>query len=389
MFRTRLRSCDNKGAFAMPQAVSGVQRLLIQCGAIFWFALLLFGLLGLAVVAVLPWWMIGLVLVAGLLLGSLIYLPRWLMRRRDPTFRPRWTFFVHAIGGVLAASGLAALPVYYMAYWVNSGPTSLPLATLSNGKKTVVFQGMQHVASEDFYKSVVFDLEKALTEGYVLFYEGVQPVPGRPDLDEWFNKTLLGTDKNLSAGYTQLAKSCGLTFQLPLFDPLLADKAINPARHVTADVTYLDLKTEFERLSSTDPAFAEAFAAHRAMKKADDEDPMMSLLAVVGNASQDQKQLIGILCRGVLGMAISGAIGDKDDPMERIILDFRNRALARSVAESPADKIYITYGAAHFPGFLKELKALDPAFNVQSVRWVRPMSIQSEPLAPRDWLNPK
>lgn len=57
--------------------------------------------------------------------------------------------------------------------------TAVPLATLSNGQKTVVFQGMQHVASEDFFKSVVFDLEKALVDGYTLFYEGVLPDKGK------------------------------------------------------------------------------------------------------------------------------------------------------------------------------------------------------------------
>ena len=84
-------------------------------------------------------------------------------------------------------------------------------------------------------------------------------------------------------------------------------------------------------------------------------------------------------------MAISGVVGDKADPVERIILDFRNRALARSVADASADKIYITYGAAHFPGFLKDLQALDPAFKVTSLRWVRPMSLQDEPQAPANY----
>jgi hypothetical protein len=78
----------------------------------------------------------------------------------------------------LKSSGklLASLPIYYLAFWVQTGPTAVPLVTFSNGQKNVVFQGMQHVASEDFYKSVVFDLEKALVDGYTLFYEGVHPI---------------------------------------------------------------------------------------------------------------------------------------------------------------------------------------------------------------------
>lgn len=365
----------------MGETVSTFQRFVIRLGAVFWFALLLFGLSGLAIIHVLPWWMIALVVAAGVLIGLVTYLPRWIVRRGNPDFSPRTAVAAHVVGGVLVAMGLAALPIYYMAFWVTSGPSALPLATLSNGKKTVVFQGMQHVGSEDFYKSVVFDLEKALTEGYTLFYEGVQPVPDRPDLTQWFNETLVGSKKDLSAGYTQLADSCGLTFQLTYFEPLLADKAIHPAKHVTADVSYLDMKTEYDRLMREDPAFAQAIAA-RAAKKQDDDDSTLTILAAVGKANRDQKRLIGILCRGVMGMSIAGTIGKKDKTMERVILDFRNRALARFVAGSAADKIYITYGAAHFPGFLADLQTLDPAMKVQSLRWVRPMSLADEPQAP-------
>ncbi len=175
--------------------ISWGQRLGIQLGAIFWFALLLFGTLGFAVVGVLPWWMMALVALAGMVLGLVTYLPRWLIRRNNPAFSPRWTMLKHVVGGMLAMTGIIAVPFIYLTYWVTSGPVALPLATLSDGKKTIVFQGMQHVGSEDFYKSVVFDLEKALTEGYTLFYEGVQPVPGRPDLDRWFNETLLAPRK--------------------------------------------------------------------------------------------------------------------------------------------------------------------------------------------------
>jgi len=57
-------------------------------------------------------------------------------------------------------------------------------AERASGQKTAVFQGMQHIGSEDFYKSVVFDLEQALADGYTLFYEGVTPMAGRPDLTD-------------------------------------------------------------------------------------------------------------------------------------------------------------------------------------------------------------
>jgi hypothetical protein len=171
---------------------------------------------------------------------------------------------------------------------------------------------------------------------------------------------------------------------LNYFQSIAADMAIHPARHVTADVSYAEMKTEYDRLMGEDPAFATDMAAWQAKAKdADGGDDFGPLVAAMAGTTPGQKNLIGIVCRGILGMAISGALGDENTPTSRIIIDFRNRALARFVADSKADKIYITYGAAHFPGFFAELQRLDPAFSIRSIKGVRPMVLPDEPnLAP-------
>jgi hypothetical protein len=351
-----------------------------------WLALVLFALAGLLVVGKLPLWIVGLVIAAGVALGALLFLPRWLAKRRDPAYSPGRSFGAFALAGALGMVGLASLPVFYLAFWVQSGPTAVPLATLSNGQRTVVFQGMQHIGSEDFYKSVIFDLEQALAHGYTLFYEGVTPVDGRPDLTDWFNQTLRGSKQDLSASYKKMAGECGLSFQLNYFDPIKADMAIHPSRHVTADANFLEMKNEYDRLLREDPAFAAAMAAKAAKSKratSDGGDPFAVFLGAVNRATPEQKKLAGIVCRGVLGMAVSGALGEENDPANRVIVDFRNRTLARFVAESKSDKIYITYGAAHFPGFFAELQKRDPKFAIRSVKGVRPMTLPDEPnLAP-------
>lgn len=352
----------------------------------FWLALALFALAGLMVVGQLPAWIIGAVLGAGVLLGALLWLPRWWLARRRPGYAAGRSLAAFALAGALLSLGLVSLPVWALAFWVQSGPTAVPLATLSNGQKTVVFQGMQHVGSEDFYKAVVFDLEQALADGYTLFYEGVMPVDGRPDLSDWFNQTLRGSKQDLSAGYKQMAGQCGLSFQLEYFDAIKADMAIHPSRHLTADANFLEMKTEYDRLLREDSGFAAAMAARAAkaeVPQSDGADPFTLFLGIVQGATPAQKRLAGIVCRGVLGMAVSGALGAQNDPTQRVILDFRNRTLARFVDESTADKIYITYGAAHFPGFVAELQKRDPKFVVRSVKGVRPMTLPDEPqLAP-------
>jgi len=351
-----------------------------------WLGLILFALAGWMVVGKLPLWIVGLVITAGVALGALLFVPRWLAKRCDPAYSAGRSFGSFALASALGMLGLVSLPVFYLAFWVQSGPTAVPLATLSNGQKTVVFQGMQHIGSEDFYKSVVFDLEQALTDGYTLFYEGVMPVDGRPDLTTWFNETLRGSKQDLSAGYKQMAEQCGLSFQLNYFDPIKADMAIHPSRHITADANFLEMKTEYDRLMREGPGFAAAMAAKAAKaKKAQpgSGDPFGGALEYLAQATPEQKKLAGIVCRGVLAMAVSGALGEEKDPASRVILDFRNKTLARFVADSQSDKIYITYGAAHFPGFFAELQKRDPAFTLRSVKGVRPMTLPDEPnLAP-------
>jgi hypothetical protein len=114
-------------------------------------------------------------------------------------------------------------------------------------------------------------------------------------------------------------------------------------------------------------------------RKDSSADEFATLVDAMAGTAPGQKKLIGIVCRGVLGMATSGTLGDENNPTNRIILDFRNRALARFVAESTADKIYITYGAAHFLGFFAELQRLDPGFSIRSIKGVRSMVLPDRP----------
>ena len=41
---------------------------------------------------------------------------------------------------------------------------------------------------------------------------------------------------------------------------------------------------------------------------------------------------------------------------------------------------YLTYGAAHFPGFFAELQQRHPKFAIRSVKSIRPMALPDEPI---------
>lgn len=345
-------------------------RIAIGARAILWFLLAVLGLLGLPVALAWPGPLLGGATILALLLAALLTGGWWLLKgRRRRGARPGRAYVRTVIALLLASLALVGAPVYWFSFEVNARPSALPQVTLSNGRKTVVYQAMVHVGSEAFYKSVVYDLEKALSEGYTLFYEGVQPSPGEGD--RWFSEYLAGGG-DLSANYRMLGSVCELQFQLDYFGLLAPDMKAHPERHVAADVTTLDMKREFERLAQADPAFAARVKKRDAVPndpKAASPDPLDVFMGKAAAATPEQRNILGILCRGVVNLALADSPGS--GALEPVVLDFRNRNLAGLIARHPAEKIYITYGAAHLPGVIALLRAQDPAWRVVSTKWQR------------------
>lgn len=352
------------------------RRLAIGISSVLLFLLIVLCALALPVLLVWPLWILGAIGLAALLVAGLIHLVRRLLARSGNP--PGLAAFAGTAAIVfMSLSAAAAFPIYFFAYLVDARPTVMPLATLSDGRKTVQFQGMQHIGAELFYKGVVYDLETALTEDYVLFYEGVQPVDGRPELTTWFDSLITG-GTDLSDSYRKLAESCGMTFQLEYFKTLLPDMKARPERHVTADVTYLDLKSEYDRLVAEDAEFAAAVETDNAETSADsnDEGLLAGYFSLVEAGTPEQKRLLGLMCRGFFSYGFS----QKKAPraLDRVILDYRNTRLARMIADAPQDKVYVTYGAAHLPGVIAELQKIDPQWEVLTVRWSRAIANPEE-----------
>jgi hypothetical protein len=216
-------------------------------------------------------------------------------------------------------------------------------------------------------------VEKALSEGYVIYYEGVQT--GSPESKAFFGQfadELTGGGKDLEATYKSIGEVCGMAFQLDYFGLLEADKAAHPERHVMADVDALEMKAEYERLLREYPAFAKAHANDFKPKPATDDDALaLRVLQWLKDGSASQRALGGIACRGLWTLLLAPSAPKAPGPMDAVALDFRNRALAQRIMEDPRERIFITYGANHLPGLLAELRKRDPRWAVGSVKWLR------------------
>jgi len=134
----------------------------------------------------------------------------------------------------------------------------------------------------------------------------------------------------------------------------------------------VNLDTRQGDIAKADPSFAAAVAKKRKAdnSSASEDDIFDWIGSSMKESTEGQQYVTGVLCRGIVSRTFSSS-GPKDNPLHPVILDFRNRYLAKRIVESPADKIYITYGGAHLPGVVEELRKLNPNWKLVSIKWMR------------------
>lgn len=246
---------------------------------------------------------------------------------------------------------------------------------------------MIHVAADSYYRSVIYDLDKALSEGYVIYYESVRPDEGG---DVWL-KRYVTHGAELSANYESLAHLCGLKFQIEYFDLLKADMQANPERHITADVSTGEMKAQFDRLMASNPGFAAQIQAKEANTQSEAKmignlNDLNRILGWLKTSTPGQKEIAGTVCRAAISMTTRSA-DRSNSPLDAVIIDFRNRALADLVMQDPHDRIFTTYGAAHLAGLYSLLRQADPKWKIEAVKWMRPIE-RTEKLRGRLQLAP-
>lgn len=351
----------------------------IRINTILWFVLILGFLLSLPIIFDLAVWMLAVVLV----IATILAIPTaWLWRvafdrSHETSFRKHWIQSSAALLCMLSV--LVAAPIYYLAVITETRPLIFPQATLSNGQKTVVFQGMMHIASENFFKSVIYDVEKALADGYIIYYEAVQT--STPESKEFFSKlsSALTGNTDLAGAYKSIGETCGLKFQSDYFALLESDMKERPERHVIADVDAIELKHEYERLMQSDPEFSKAHADDfKSVPEKDSSQATAGMVEWLQSGTKGQKSLAGIVCRGIITLAYAPQESSKPGKFDPLILDFRNRALARRIIEDSNDKIFITYGAKHLTGVFDLLKQQDQNWTVSTVKWIRTVEIPNK-----------
>lgn len=346
------------------------QEMSIRLHTLAWVALVVLFLIGLPMLlAVSP-----LVPAAVFACGALLAVGmRWLWLRMRGRARTRRALGAAAAAGGLLLTGLTALPLYWLVLQPALNPLLMPRVTMTDGRRTLVFQGMAHIGSALFYRSVAFDMLRAREAGSVLYFEGV--LGGTPEAKAWFD-TAVGAGVGLNEDYARIARVCGLHFQNDFLNALIRDSGPHPERTVDADVSETEMMLEWQRLVAQTPQLADDLARAHAGAEGGPSglDRVADMLDRVGPR---QQPFVGAACRGLITYALGRP--ESPDVLNPVVLDFRNRKLAERVMASPADALYLVYGAGHLPGFVEELRRLDPAWKISGATWST--AIQSPDLA--------
>lgn len=352
-------------------------------GGIVVFVLSFFALIGIATVAVAANSLrpLLLFLIMGVFLGAItalvIRLFRRLFHRQAPRSASLRTWLKASAIWTALLLALASVPLLVATNINSSRPLAMPRITLTDGKKQVVFQGMVHVGSEPFYQGVIFDLLQAADEGYVLFFEGVRP--GAPENQERLNELLGTRGVDLSQVYDSMAQGCNLEFQNNYFSVFRDDMQNDPARFVVADITVDEMMAEWDRLLAEQPELAAAQAPIRSAEDVDRTDEQgATVLDGLSELTPGQRRLAALACQAFFNVSL-GSEGRSQKPFqERVVLDFRNRHLADQILSHPGDRIYITYGNAHFPGVYALLRQADPNWRITDVQWRQAIEDRAE-----------
>lgn len=222
----------------------------------------------------------------------------------------------------------------------------MPQYILKSDEKTLVFQGMSHVASEAFYQEVREDIRKAKENNYVLFFEGVRP--GSKKNKEKFDQALWVS--LTPETYEILANLYGVVSQdNESFLGIENNKDFNVDLDINQIVEIYEAKTSEnpkEESMTQSGSQQENTTIYNiddtALKSLEDLNPRELFIMRYFNQS-----IMNFMIKHASVRDFVLSLVGKEDIFS-VILDERNKHLAKEIINSEETKIFIIYGLMHF-----------------------------------------
>ena len=243
-------------------------------------------------------------------------------------------------------------------------PAKMPQFTISNWKKTVVFQAMSHIASPNFYNQIKNEIINYKKKWYVYFYEWVKP--GTKENSKNFNKAIwIKFDKNLYKNFSKLYWVVNQDNSIFLW--LVNDKDFNVDLSLNEIMKLYNDKVKEKNVEK---------------KQLPNEviDINKQVINSLAKLNPKELSIIRFINKALLNLImkndnIQNSIMNNfsNKTLFDVILKQRNKHIVENIYSNPSDKIFITYWLMHFNWVLDLLKQKDPNWKIIKIKYFYPI----------------
>lgn len=258
---------------------------------------------------------------------------------------------------------LFSLIGWFWYYQNELSPAKMPTYTLTNGEKTLIFQWMSHIGTQNFYNQVQELIKTYKTNDFVLYFEWVRP--GSEKNHEQLNKALwVKFDQDT---YKHMSQLYGLVKQdNSIFLWLVNNKDFN------IDISVDDIIGKYQNIKTS-----------AGITERNYENPLDVNELIVSELSQlNDKQLkilqyinkafINIIIKSnSLQRIIQNNFANKE--LFEVILNERNKVIAEEIIFSEHTNIITIYGLLHFEWVFELLKQNDIKWRITHIDYLHPL----------------
>ena len=297
-----------------------------------------------------------------LILSFFIYLAWKKLRKKEAlNFNEYIKLFIYKVCLFIY---ITIIVIWGFAYYNNSiNPAKMPEYTISNWKKTVVFQAMSHIAKKDFYNQISKNIRDFKTSSGVYFYEWVKP---------WSKESSQKFDEALWVNFTpdlykHMSKLYGVTFQDNNdFLWLVNNLDFNVDLNLDQIVEIYEKKVKTSNVKKIEnPQIINASE---------------QILNELSSLNDKELQILIYVNQAILNVIIKNDTEAKElltyiwnTDLFSVILEDRNKNLVNSIIKSDYNKIYITYWLLHFEWMYKLLQDNDKNWSIVNTRYFFPI----------------
>ena len=262
---------------------------------------------------------------------------------------------------------LLLILMWWFTYYQNEiDPATMPIYTISNWEKTIVFQSMSHIWTKKFYNNVVENIKKYKKRDFVLFFEWVRP--WTKENANWFDKAIwvkFNQDlyKNFSKLYWVIPQDNRKFLWLVNYKDFNIDLSIDDIMEIYNKKIKSDVKNK---------------------KKLDNKkeiiDVWEDLIVFISELSPRQLSILRYINKSILNFIIkndtvrSQIISNlSNEDLFDVILEERNKNLVKEINKSKYDKIIIIYWLMHFKWVFELLKKDDNNWKIIETDYLYPI----------------